>query len=101
LCQFSCHRVHTDFVQLVERDKGISMMRRRDTCRAEERRQELPMVDPDHEVGEAESGQRIRPGRAHLGFDHRRGRTERIDVALIELAEPPRAGRSARQTGWI
>ena len=55
------------------------------------------MIQPDREIGEAELGQHVGHRRAQLGLDHRRRRAERVDVALVELAEAParRDGRRA------
>ena len=46
------------------------------------------MIQADHEVVEPELGQRIRHRGAQLRLHDRRGRSERVDVALVELAEP-------------
>ena len=45
------------------------------------------VVETHHEVGEAERAQHVAHRRAHLRFDDRRARTDRVDVALIELTE--------------
>src|SRR5437773_6686714 len=45
------------------------------------------MVETDLEIVEPELDQDIRHRGAQFRFDHRRRRAERIDVALIELAE--------------
>ncbi len=45
------------------------------------------VIEADHEVGEAERAQHVAHRRAHLNFDDRRARADRVDVALIELTE--------------
>src|SRR4029079_6213038 len=51
------------------------------------------MIHPDREISEAKFDQRLGDRAADLRLDHGRGRTQRIHVALIELAEA-----SARRT---
>ena len=92
LRQLSRYAVRTDLVQLVERDKRVSVVQRRDSRHAEQRSQQLPMIQSDDEVIEAKLDQRVRHGRAQLRFHHRRRRPKRVDVALIELAEPSTRG---------
>ena len=65
------------------------MQRSGDAGGAQHRRQQLAVIQPDDEVGEPELGQRVGHRRAQLRFDDRRGRAERVDVALVELAEAP------------
>ncbi len=53
----------------------------------EDRRQQLPMVQADGEIGEAEASQHVGAGREQFGLDRHRRRADGIDVALVELAE--------------
>ena len=45
------------------------------------------MVNPYREVDKAEFGQGVGNGSADFRLDNRRGRTQRVHVALIELPE--------------
>ena len=53
---------------------------------------------PDHEIVEPEPRQHLADRRQQLRFDDRRRRADRVDVALVELAEPARAPADRRAT---
>ena len=63
------------------------MLVRGDARAREHRRQQLAMVDADDEIIESKFDERIRHRPAQLRLHGGRRRAERIDVALIELAE--------------
>src|SRR5262249_48319134 len=54
--------------------------------------QQLTVVQSNREVVEAEAQQDIRHRRENLRFDTWRGRSDRVEIALIELAKPPARG---------
>ena len=63
------------------------MQRRIDAGCVQESRQHPPVIQPDREIAKAQRDQHVADRGAQLGLDHHRARTDRIHVALVELAE--------------
>ncbi len=86
----------SDLVQLVDRDERVSLQRRWHAGGLEQRPQQLAVIEPDDEVVKAESLKHLADRGQDLHFDEQRRRPQRVDVALVELAEP--AARRAIRT---
>jgi hypothetical protein len=56
------HTLRADLVQLVERDERVRVPVLRDARRAQDARERLPVVEPEGEVREAQSRERVRGG---------------------------------------
>ena len=67
---------------------------------AQNRREQLPVIQTDDEVREPKLDERVGDGRAQLGLHHRRGGPQGIDVALVELTKAP-TGRPIRAPDWL
>ena len=80
-------RVAADLVGLVERDERRPVQRGGHTGGIEHRREQLAVIQPDGEVGEAQPGQHVGAGGEQLRLDRHRRRAGGVDVALVELAE--------------
>ena len=77
-----------DLVQLVERDQRVAVQRRRHAGGVEQRRQQLAMIQPDRRSRRTRASRSTSLTAAQqLRLDDRRRRADRVDVALIELAE--------------
>jgi hypothetical protein len=76
-----------DLIELVERDEGVAMQPLGNAGAVEKRRERAAIVQPDDEVLEAKAREDLAHRSEHLGFHHRRSGSDRIDVALVELAE--------------
>ena len=83
------HAVGADLVELVERDERVAVLRgrarRRPSSSAASSRRWFSRID---EVAEPERRQHVADRGQQLGLDDRRRRSDRVDVALVELAEP-------------
>src|SRR5581483_2147596 len=77
----------TDLVQFVERDERVTVPRFRYARTLEQRTQRLPVVQSNRELLETEFRQHLADRAEQFGFDDRRCRADRVDVALVELAE--------------
>ena len=77
-----------NLVQLVQCHQCVAMLGGGDAGRVEQSVQHAPVIHAQGEVDETELGQNIRYRRHLLDFDDWRGRPDRVDVALVELAEP-------------
>jgi hypothetical protein len=86
--ELATHAIGADLVHLVECDQRLAVQFRGHARRLEQPGQQAPMIDPDDEVGEPEPLQHVRHRGTQLGFHHHRFRSDGVDVALIELAEP-------------
>src|SRR5262249_52055131 len=76
-----------DLVELVDgHERGI-MQTRRHLEAVEQGTQELPVIQSDPEVAESECVQYLGDGDQDLRLDDWRRRSDRVDVALIELAK--------------
>src|SRR5712692_7377056 len=82
----------SDLVELVQRDEGRFVLTRLDAGDLEQPRQHLAVIHQDLEIGEAQVLEHLADRRDLLGLDNRRRGTDRIDIALIELAKPPSRG---------
>ena len=78
-----------DLVQLVERDERCSMQRLRHAGRVQHFRQQDAVIEAEIEIAETQFGQDLTDNAAQLRFHNGRCRTERVDVALVELTEAP------------
>ena len=76
-------------VELVERDQHFAVTGRRNSSGLEQPGQRLPMIETNDEVVETKPLKHLGRRAQQLRFDHQRRRSNRVDVALIELAKPP------------
>src|SRR4029453_1787210 len=70
------------------------------TGRFEQAGEHSAMIHANDEVVESELRQDVAHSRADLGLDHHRTRSDRVDVALIELAKSS-ARRTIRAPDWL
>ena len=68
---------------------AVAVQRGIDTGASQQRGQQFAMIELDHEVVEPEPLQDFADGGQHLDLDDGRSRADRVDVALVELAESP------------
>ncbi len=79
--------VVADLVQLVHRHQRLVVKRGVDAEAVEHPAQQPSVVQAQNEVAESKGAQHVADRRAHFDLDDRRGRPDRVDVALVELAE--------------
>ena len=90
--QLGQHLVGPNLVELVDHHQRVAVLGRLDTAALEQRGQHPAVVHADLEGLETEAAEDLADGGEQFDLDHRRRRADRVDVALIELAEPA-AGR--------
>src|SRR5262249_1507435 len=83
------HALRAHLVQLGERDERNRLLRLADAGDLEQRGEQLPVIQTAREIIESQARQHIADGGEHLGVDDRRGRSDRIEIALKELAKSP------------
>ena len=95
--------VAPELVQFVDGHERVVLQLRGHAEALEHADQESAMVQPDDEVGKAQCAQHVADRREHLRFDHRRPGSDRVDVALDELAEssPRRTIRAPHRLNLI
>ena len=87
LAELLADAVDADLVGLVHDDQRHAVKFRRNSRVREHRVQKLPVIDDNLEVLEAQVDEHVGRGREQFGFDGHRRRSDRVDVALVELAE--------------
>ena len=87
LSQLLANAVDANLVGLVHDDQGRAVQLRRHAGVRQHRIQQLAVIDDDLEVLEAKLQQHVGGRRQDLCLDGHRRRADRVDVALIELAE--------------
>src|SRR5205823_15052498 len=90
--QLPLHSFDTDLVQLIDGDEHASMFARMDLERFHQRGEKAAIVQSNDEIVEAKSVQHLAHRRQLFCLDDELSRTDGIDVALVELAEPPFRG---------
>src|SRR5690606_14968444 len=90
--QFLPYAFSPDLIQLVDRHECFGMMLLWYTCRIQDIRKKLTMIEPDDEIFETKPTQDLRDSRYLLRLDHHRTGTDRVNVALIELPKASAGG---------
>src|SRR6185369_11241720 len=85
--QFLQHAVGADLIELVQRNQGLRVKRFRNAGALEQRRERSPVIQTDFKTLEAKPAKDVAGRREEFGLDDRRRRTDRVDIALVELAK--------------
>ncbi len=93
--QIGLNGLFADLVQLVQRDQRRFAAIGRNLARLEQARQYAAVIQDNREVLERQPLEHLGYRADLLRFDHRRRRSDGVDIALVELPEPP-AGRTLR-----
>ena len=86
------HHVRLNLPELVDRDESGVVLRLGDAVQIEQRGQQPPVIQTNHEIVKAEPAKNFADGREQIDLDDQGRRTDRVDVALIELTKSPARG---------